>query len=100
MDNIFSYNAWYGWGAKENLITAYSKPVVVAGINSLPTMLATNLMSFRYTEDPAYKTNYYSRPHISLVGALANCGGFAMVVYLIFKIVLGPIVLGIFSADI
>jgi hypothetical protein len=63
-------------------------------------MLATNLVSFKYTKDTAYNTDYYSRPHISLVGALANCGGFAMIVYLIFKIVLGPIVLGIFASDV
>lgn len=66
----------------------------------MPPQLATNLVSFRYTKDTSAKINYYSRPHVSLVSALANCGGFAMVVYLIFKIVLGPIVLGIFASDV
>jgi len=100
MDNIFTYNAWYGWGEQLNLITAYGKPATVAGIATLPTVISTNLVSYRLNKDTAYAPKKFSRPHVSLVGALANCGGFAMVVYLIFKIVLGPIVFGIFASDV
>ncbi len=56
MDSIFVYNAWYGWGVQENLITAYGKPTFASGIASLPTVIATNLMTFRYNKDPAYTT--------------------------------------------
>jgi len=99
MDSIFTYNAWYGWGEQLNLITAYGKPVStpVAAATPLPTVMSSNLASFRIVRDPAYTAKKFSRPHVSLVGALANCGGFAMVVYLLFKIVLGPIVFGIFA---
>lgn len=83
----------------EGLVSAYGAPVSTA-VASLPAMLTTSLMTFKYTEDTAFKQDLYSRPHISLVSALANCGGFAMVVYLIFKIVLGPIVFGIFASEV